>query len=93
MDRSEREEYDDYDGADRGRDDYREDSRYWRVVVMLPKNVVAPRSTPIVMIRMVMTIAPRITVVGRVVIRSQNESIKGVGWPLWGLVSYDPSWL
>ena len=37
--------------------------------VMPLKNVVAPRSTPTAMIRMVTTIAPRITVVGRVVSR------------------------
>ena len=39
------------------------------VVVMLLKNVVAPKSTPTVMIRTVTTIAPMITVVGRVVSR------------------------
>ena len=39
------------------------------VVVMPLKNVVAPRSTPTVMIRVVTTIATMITVVGRVVSR------------------------
>ena len=48
------------------------------VVVMPLKNVVAPRFTPTVMIRMVTTTEPRITVVGRVVIRELHESIKDV---------------
>ena len=61
-------DYDDYDRADRGRDNYRENALYC-VFVMPLKNVVAPRFTPTVMIRMVTTIAPMITVVGRVACR------------------------
>ena len=67
VDRSD--DYDEYDCADRGRDDYRDDGRYYGVIVMSLKNVVAPRSTLTVMIRMETTIAPMITVVDRVVSR------------------------
>ena len=67
VDRSD--DYDDYDRADCGRDDHREDGRFYGVVIIPLKNVVAPRSTPTVMIRMVTTIAPMITVVGQVVSR------------------------
>ena len=59
-------DYDDYDRADRGRDDYREDGRYYRVVLTPLKNVAASGSTVNVMIRMATTIAPMITVVGRI---------------------------
>ena len=59
-------DYDDYDRAGCGRDDYREDSRYYGGGRYAPEKIVAPRSTPTVMIRMVKTIAPMITVVGRV---------------------------
>ena len=66
VDRSEREEYDDYDRVDIGRDDYIEDGRYYGGGCYAPEKFFPSRSMATVMICMVMKIAPRITVVGRV---------------------------